>query len=136
MIIVRPLNWIAIEEEWGLGTFDVWVEVSNEYGCIARDSAVVVVGPLGIDYHSLWSISVYPNPANGDFYIEIDGVQKSRQMQISIYNVMGQLVFVEKFNPLATVHRQRISLTDPVKGIYIVSVTDGNLKYNTKLIIE
>jgi len=57
-------------------------------------------------------------------------------MQISIYNVMGQLVFVEKFNPLATVHRQRISLTDPVKGIYIVSVTDGNLKYNTKLIIE
>jgi len=123
-------------EEWGLGTFDVWVEVSNEYGCIARDSAVVVVGPLGIDYHSLWSISVYPNPANGDFYIEIDGVQKSRQMQISIYNVMGQLVFVEKFNPLATVHRQRISLTDPVKGIYIVSVTDGNLKYNTKLIIE
>ena len=71
---------------------------------------------------------VYPNPNNGNFTIDLS----SRTSDISINNVLGQIVYQQKITGKAT-----INLSDLRKGIYFVKSIDTNGKIEiTKITIE
>lgn len=77
------------------------------------------------------SFSFYPNPANTDITINIDGYITTAKT-LSIYNVVGELVKSE----IITQNQQIINTANLVNGIYLLEIKSGNYSEKQKLIIQ
>jgi hypothetical protein len=75
------------------------------------------------------SISIYPNPSNGIFVIELDVISK---YDVTVYNVLGQTVLSTSTNTMITA----IDLSSFDKGIYTVELKDEEAIYTEKVIVE
>ena len=81
-------------------------------------------------------MTIYPNPSNGHFFIEINymgGVAQDGQVVIT--NTYGQVMMsklVQHNHPVIEV-TESSKLT---KGIYMVTCTIGNNSFSKKLIIQ
>lgn len=77
------------------------------------------------------TLSVYPNPGNGKFKIQMDNGQLSiDNYQLSIYNVLGEKIFQSEIKNLKT----EIDISHQPNGIYIIRVNDGIQSLNQRLI--
>lgn len=90
------------------------------------------VNPLGIGdemLNDLNKYSIYPNPNNGVFTVEI--TQLSGSKFIEVVNVLGQLVYSQ-----AAVNKSTsINISNQVSGVYFVKmVSDGQLMATQKII--
>ena len=80
--------------------------------------------------NSLTKLEIYPNPAQNEVIIEVDG----DAVEIQIYNIHSQAVF-QKTKNLSSINR--ISLTGLINGVYIVQVVnEQGEKLSQKLIIH
>jgi hypothetical protein len=75
------------------------------------------------------SFSVYPNPSNGEFTINLSG--EAKISTLTVKNVVGQTIINKTVN-VAGNTTETISLSDYSKGVYFLTV-DGE---TTKLIVE
>lgn len=62
---------------------------------------------------------LYPNPNNGEFAIET-----STETDVTIVNTLGQIILQQHLSE----GKNKIELSEPVKGIYFVKTTSGNYK--------
>ena len=86
--------------------------------------------PVGIEEgKATTNFSVYPNPSNGDFTINLN--QDVKTADISVRNVVGQTILNTTVN-VAGRTTETISLADYSKGVYFLTVNDETVK----LIIE
>jgi hypothetical protein len=76
-------------------------------------------------------ISVFPNPSNGKFNVDID---RSNSSVIDIYNLMGSKVYSAQIAKGQTT--TEIDLSNSAKGIYFVNVFDGTDNYTKKIIVQ
>ncbi len=81
--------------------------------------------------NSLFSIRAYPNPAVGDFNLEIQNLQEGK-LSLEVFNITGELVMADALgnDPFLT---QRISLAP---GVYTVRVISGLEAKTVKVIIQ
>jgi hypothetical protein len=81
--------------------------------------------------NSLFSIRAYPNPAIGEFNLEIQNVAEGT-LQLEIFNITGELVWADDpgMDPYLT---RRISLPP---GVYTIRVTNGSVTKTVKVIIQ
>lgn len=79
--------------------------------------------PLGINTVGLDNVTVFPNPTNGTFAIDL-GAHYSN-VSIEVYSVLGQLVFAEQTDA-RIIHHQ----IDGAAGLYFVKIktADGHQK--------
>lgn len=77
------------------------------------------------------SISVFPNPANDIFTLNIAENIKS-YLTLNIYNIMGSLVKTETLKQ----NQQQINVGDLSNGIYMVEIKSKGLTERQKLIIQ
>jgi hypothetical protein len=85
---------------------------------------------LGInDVAKASNFSVYPNPSNGEFTINLNSSVKTAA--ISVKNVVGQTILNKTVN-ISGRTTESISLTDYSKGVYFLTVNNETVK----LIIE
>ncbi len=78
-------------------------------------------------------IKVYPNPNNGLFKMELPSSLPStplRQQNITICNVMGQVVYISTLNDQST----EIDLSKQPNGIYFLKVENGEMEWNKKVV--
>ncbi len=81
------------------------------------------------------TLSVLPNPNNGSFDLQINGIQNaSHDAQLSIVDMLGQEVYHSTLNFQNTTNR--IELSDLSNGMYCVMVTTGNRQYNSRVMIN
>ena len=86
--------------------------------------------PISIEEgKSTANFSVYPNPSNGDFTINLNNDVKTAA--ISVRNVVGQTILNKTVN-VSGRSTETISLADYSKGVYFLTVNDETVK----LIIE
>ncbi|AFL81151.1 hypothetical protein Aeqsu_1668 [Aequorivita sublithincola DSM 14238] len=85
---------------------------------------------LDVSDNDLNSISLYPNPTNGNFTIEMG--REYTDVSIQIYNMLGQLISSEKYVAAKTIEQKIIA---PV-GIYFVNVNTVKEGSNTLRIIK
>lgn len=74
-------------------------------------------------------ISVYPNPANSQFYIDLEDQYKIGS-EIRIYNLSGQLIFEEKTNSAHT----QITCESWANGVYLITVRNNTAYSSFKFI--
>ncbi|MCC2547505.1 choice-of-anchor J domain-containing protein [Hymenobacter sp. BT175] len=69
------------------------------------------------------AISVYPNPSNGQVWLDIKGAGAKGDMQVEITNALGQVVFTgsarDNFN-------NKLDLSKVAAGLYTLKVKSGN----------
>jgi len=90
----------------------------------------------GSFYYPTESISVFPNPSNGKFTIQANGSQPMANSFIEIYNVLGERVYSNSYQP--TANGYQLSLSNQPNGVYLYRVIsqDGSLIGSGKVIIE
>ena len=81
-----------------------------------------------IDDSNLETISVYPNPTTGKFFVQGDGIQ-----QIDIYNMDGKKIMTQDESSLLNLE---IDLTNSAPGIYMVKILTKEGVKNCKVVKE
>ena len=75
-------------------------------------------------------ISIYPNPAKGEFTISIKAEVKNAQLEI--YNVMLEKIYsITLINKQETINTKQFS-----SGTYFIKVTDGEKLFTQKFVVE
>jgi len=67
-------------------------------------------------------IAIYPNPFNTSFNINLNNISTANNVQISIYNVTGEIVL----NKSLTTQFNTIEMSNLPAGIYIYKIVDQN----------
>mgnify|MGYP002640005246 CR=1 FL=1 len=79
------------------------------------------------------NISVSPNPSNGQFYINIQGLEKT--IDIYIDDISGKRMYSESNIKLTNTSFEKIiDITPFTKGIYLISIVNNQGVYRSKII--
>ncbi len=82
------------------------------------------------DYH-ISNISLYPNPNNGTFTLDLSKLNSTETVLVSIFNTQGQLVYNTKTNT----SKLTVNLSEAT-GIFFLRVTIENQVLTKKLILN
>ena len=98
----------------------------------------IAIDDFGIDeYVSLEedelnnSISIYPNPNNGEFKINIDNASINLA-EVQVFDIYGRLIFSNSISE----KQSSIDLTKYSSGVYTVKISANNLSTTKKVIIN
>jgi len=101
------------------GSYNVCLSVFDPCSTTDTMCKIVTVSPnfqLPSD-----SISIYPNPNNGEFTLELVLNIKS-DLLINVYRISGQLIFSEKINDIDGAYSRQIDISDQYGGIYYAQI--------------
>lgn len=105
------------------GTYTVTVTDAND--CTA-DTTITVNSSAGIDDNNGSPVfSLYPNPSNGNFIIEV-----TASASVVVFNVVGEAVYSSSLNA----GTNNINIGDAADGIYIVNVMQDNTVSQLKIV--
>jgi hypothetical protein len=101
---------------------DYTVTVTDANGCsVSQTITVTGISELGYAY----SISMYPNPNNGQFVINIVGMN-GEKMSYSIIDAAGRVVFGKELGNVNGTRIENIDVTEVAAGIYNVQFNIGS----------
>lgn len=125
----------AADYEYGTETFSV--VVTNQYACNSGDEVSIEIKDCtGIDeYSKPVAISVFPNPSNGIFKLELESIGKL-QLSIKVMSVSGLMVYEETDVEINGFYSQQLDLTALSSGVYSVFVVGDGFVINKKVIIR
>ena len=107
------------------GTFYLGLHVQNGDSLVGLSIDDLVISPdsgLSISSINNNSISVYPNPSSGSFYLNLKH-NSSFGNTIEIINPLGKLIYVKNINELI---EYNINLPDQPAGIYLLRINTEN----------
>ncbi|MGB1317697.1 MAG: T9SS type A sorting domain-containing protein, partial [Flavobacteriales bacterium] len=112
--------------DWaGSGTIEV--DLTDE-GCSGNDQKIVTANPTGLDEIAGINASVYPNPSNGYFNLQLDNTDA---LTVRVMDVSGKVLRTETLSG-STVYTLDMQ-TAPV-GVYIMELQTENGKTFKRLI--
>ncbi len=104
-------------------------------GCSNRGSVnITFENPSGYFEKHINNLIISPNPNNGSFSIIFNTVEKT--VQLSIYNLQGQLLLKKDIESKAGVYSAEIKLNNVNPGIYFLSLTTPKSVRTAKIIMK
>ncbi|MFN5459681.1 MAG: T9SS type A sorting domain-containing protein, partial [Bacteroidota bacterium] len=107
----------------GAGTYLITYTITDSIsGCANSASQNMYVDAcLGIETSNIDNYNIYPNPNNGQFFIEsaISGVKS----KIEIFDAQGKIVLTEEIN---SSNRNMIDASTLNNGIYLLRIIQGD----------
>ena len=105
------------------------VEVS-QYGLVDT-SACTFVDLTGLNQEKPFSFSIFPNPNNGQFTLEINGLSKE-DFRVELINIIGEIVFKKEIGRTSAM---KFDLSSSENGIYILRLISGSDSIDQRLVI-
>ncbi len=103
------------------------VTVTGANGCTDADEVVVTVSTGINDISDNAYIKIYPNPANGVFYLSIEGLNIN-DLSLSIFNIHGQLIYSERLAKVTDKFTKKLDLSAFDKGIYFIKLINKDIE--------
>ncbi|HSY75393.1 MAG TPA: T9SS type A sorting domain-containing protein, partial [Bacteroidia bacterium] len=126
------VNTGGIESSGGSITSMDSGRIGNGGNRIAACSVITAANNISITNNS---ISVYPNPSNGIFQLEISNEQLGIKNTVEVYNVLGEQVYNEPVQRAQDDYK--IDLSFQGTGVYFYRVlSDGKFVGSGKLVIK
>jgi PKD repeat protein len=98
--------------------------------CIAQDTCT-----LGLNEIYGATLSVYPNPGNGNIQLSFIAGEKDNY-EVSVTDALGQVIYNEKLTDFTGEFKKPLDLTKAAKGIYMLNISGTNSHLNRKLVIQ
>lgn len=114
----------------GVGSHTVTYTYVDGNSCSDSDVQVLVVDVCaGISASSFDNIRIYPNPANGTLFIEMNAAVAT---SVEVINAMGQVVMNEQ-SATGTI---KLNMEGNQNGMYFVKITNGTSTRLEKIILQ
>ncbi|MCU0432404.1 MAG: T9SS type A sorting domain-containing protein [Bacteroidia bacterium] len=114
----------------GAGTYTITYNYIDSNGCDGVATLNITVNAcVGITENTAATLTIMPNPAHGEFAIQIP----SANSVIEITDVLGNVVFAQREINAGLL---RVSLADKAAGVYLVRVSNGRETSTARLVIE
>ncbi len=113
------------------GTYTVCVTDVNN--CTTCKTCQIVASGIA-NYSASINLNVYPNPAGENIFVEA-ALEKAQTVNISITNVLGELLYSENVAAPTALSR-KIFVGDITKGIYFVRLTTSAGSSTKKITIQ
>ena len=114
--------------------FGYWYWVS-ETPMVRMNFGIPSTPPSNVEEASFnGNLSIYPNPTNGVFTIEMRDVQTD-VYTIKVTNVLGQKVFESDYL-ISGLHKENIDLSAFQKGVYLIEIKNSTATIAERIIVE
>jgi hypothetical protein len=81
------------------------------------------------------SINFYPNPTNGEFTVATEGLENDNA-RLTVRSVTGKVVLEDVIVNSNSAFTKQYNLNGYAKGVYFISILDGENRINQKLIVQ
>jgi uncharacterized protein YjdB len=108
--------------------------VTGSNGCPSDTSNIINLNNVGLDEEEGISLRMYPNPTNGETWIEFE-LPGVADINLEITNVAGSLVRSFSFNRVESGSKYLLDLRDVAEGVYFTNIRSDNSVSSKKLII-
>jgi subtilisin-like proprotein convertase family protein len=119
-------------------TFRVYDNFTGDTGTINSWSIEVCTQTftLSTPSNQFADFAVYPNPNNGNFNIQFTSNSSSANgVKVLVHDMRGRVILENNFENSATFN-QNIQLNNAQSGVYLLTVTDGEIKQTKKIVVE
>jgi PKD repeat protein len=117
------------------GTYTVTLTVTNECGTDVITNSVTATN-VGLDEIGNGnSLSIYPNPNNGTFTLDILLAEKS-SVEVIVTNELGQKIYTNSLNETVGSKLEMIDLGKVESGLYFITVVVNESPYVSKFIVK
>ena len=118
-----------------VGTVEYSVLVTDSISmCEASDTVSVTFDDCsGVSELSGGTVSVYPNPSNGNFIISLSNI--SEHVSVQVVDMQGRLIY-SQIEGLKVGKENVISLDNVERGVYLISVSSDKGRYTQSIVIE
>ncbi|MCD4665717.1 MAG: T9SS type A sorting domain-containing protein, partial [Bacteroidales bacterium] len=100
-------------------TDNYYTIVTNEFGCESGQSNTIYFIYTGIGEKNIYSFSVYPNPNNGIFALELNS-EVSDNVNIKVLNSLGSVIYSKENIEVSGYYKTIIDLSEFYKGMYFL----------------
>jgi subtilisin-like proprotein convertase family protein len=94
----------------------------------------ICTATLGTQSNQFTDFALFPNPNNGNFNLRFTS-NSSNDIKVSVNDMRGRLVYDNSFQN-SGVFNQEININKVQAGVYLVTVTDGEIKTTKRIIVE
>ncbi len=130
---IRTLKSFNLSEK---SSFTIFVRVKDQYDhVIQRKFTIYIMAQsyTGIDSDIAENINVYPNPANGQFFIDFPASMK-QEITIQLVDLSGRVVYSSQ---IVRENSQPVAITGQHPGFYLLRVIAGSGEvFHTKIRIQ
>ncbi len=107
------------------------VTITNN-GCSASSSCYTVNTVGMTENNSLISSTIYPNPSNGKFQLNLSDIQFGKKYELEIYNVDGTRIYHADASSITT----EVDIGNQSIGIYVMKIYDAETSFIIKIVKE
>lgn len=137
--LVVPAEFLSVfngQNPQGTWGFMVRDAVSGSFGTINSASVTICSQTFTLDESEFEEIdfAVYSNPNQGNFTIQFT-CDATKDVQVTIHDLSGKKVYDKTFDK-APYFYQDIQMQNPIAGLYLVTVTNGDKKIVKKIIVN
>lgn len=122
-----------IGSEFGEGTFEISVTVTDENNCVASDTIVLTVSePLSLFETKLSDVGVkvYPIPSENEVIVELD--KRKQGLAMKVFDVNGKLLKTLEIKNL----KNKVDISSFSKGLYFFHLSKGIETQTIKVVKE
>ncbi len=131
---LNTLNGLNPTGTWIFGFRDIVASNVGSIDSITLQICSQVVTLLENDSFNFENFSIFPNPNNGNFTIKFDSGSNAK-INISVNDLQGRKVLEKKYIN-SGFFSENLQLDNVQKGIYLVTIKDGEKQIIKKIIVE
>ncbi len=131
---LNTLNGLNPTGTWIFGFRDIVAGNVGSIDSISLQICSQVIALLANDTFVFENFAIYPNPNNGNFTVKFDSGSNSK-ISITVNDLQGRKVY-EKNYENSGLFSENLQLDNTQKGIYLVTIKDGEKQIVKKIVIE
>ncbi len=135
-VIASSNNAITLSSNLVGGTYEFELTVTDNMGVIGKDTVAIIVAEPRLN-NSIQSnvITAYPNPVVDITTLEINTTQVYSQLMIVVMDMYGHVVYQNEIAPRQSDIKQKMDMSNFVKGTYVITVYfNDEVKQTIKII--